>query len=168
MDSVAATRPSRDTDGPKDGARDASRVPLPRVTAASSILNVLRQDILSMALKPGEPLAEKVLTARFGVSRTPVREALMRLAEEGLVDVFPQSGTYVGRIPFNGLPEAVVIRQALEGADDLAGPRLPDIIERYGILWPEPAPALPHHAVLFSRSIPGTGRARSLRPAAPR
>lgn len=116
MDSVAATRPSRDTDGPKDGARDVSRVPLPRVTAASSILNVLRQDILSMALKPGEPLAEKVLTARFGVSRTPVREALMRLAEEGLVDVFPQSGTYVGRIPFNGLPEAVVIRQALEGA----------------------------------------------------
>jgi DNA-binding GntR family transcriptional regulator len=95
---------------------EAQRVPLARVTAASSILGVLRHDILSMALRPAEPLAEKVLTARFGVSRTPVREALMRLAEEGLVDIFPQSGTYVARIPFHGLPEAVVIRQALEGA----------------------------------------------------
>lgn len=69
-----------------------------------------------MRLKPGEPLSEKVLTARFGVSRTPVREALMRLSEEGLVDIFPQSGTYVALIPMAGLPEAVVIRQALEGA----------------------------------------------------
>jgi GntR family transcriptional regulator, rspAB operon transcriptional repressor len=89
---------------------------LPRVTAASSIHAVLRGDILSMALKPGEALPEKVLTERFHVSRTPVREALMRLGEEGLVDIFPQSGTYVGRIPLKALPEAVVIRQALEGA----------------------------------------------------
>lgn len=91
------------------------KVRLPRVTAAGHILGVLRQDILSVRLKPGEALAEKVLTARFGVSRTPVREALMRLAEEGLVEIYPQSGTYVGRIPVASLPEAVVIRQALEG-----------------------------------------------------
>ncbi len=89
---------------------------IPRVTAASSIHAVLRGDILSMVLKPGEALPEKVLTERFRVSRTPVREALMRLGEEGLVDIFPQSGTYVGRIPLRALPEAVVIRQALEGA----------------------------------------------------
>ena len=91
------------------------RVRLPRMTAASHILGVLRQDILSVRLKPGEALAEKLLTARFGVSRTPVREALVRLAEEGLVEIYPQSGTYVGRIPADSLPEAVVIRQALEG-----------------------------------------------------
>ncbi|MCU0884248.1 MAG: GntR family transcriptional regulator [Beijerinckiaceae bacterium] len=96
-----------------DAAPDRARPP--RMTAASHILGVLRQDILSVRLKPGEALSEKWLTARFGVSRTPVREALMRLAEEGLVEIYPQSGTYVGRIPAASLPEAVVIRQALEG-----------------------------------------------------
>jgi len=63
---------------------------------------------------PGTPLQEKTLTQRFGVSRTPVREALIRLAEDGLVDVFPQSGTFVSRVPVEALPEAVQIRQALE------------------------------------------------------
>ena len=44
----------------------------------------------------------------------PVREAVLRLADDGLVEVFPQSGTYVSRIPLNRLPEAIVIRKALE------------------------------------------------------
>ena len=67
-----------------------------------------------MEALPGTPLAEKTLTQRFGVSRTPVREALIRLAEIGLIDVFPQSGTFVSRIPVAAIPEAVAIRQALE------------------------------------------------------
>jgi DNA-binding GntR family transcriptional regulator len=67
-----------------------------------------------MSLVPGTPLQEKTLTERFGVSRTPVREALIRLAEDGLVDVFPQSGTFVSRIPVEGIPEAALIRQTLE------------------------------------------------------
>ncbi len=62
------------------------------------------------------PLSEKELTERFGVSRTPIREALIRLAEEGLVDIRPQAGTFVSRIPLSAIPEAVVVRQALEGA----------------------------------------------------
>jgi GntR family transcriptional regulator, rspAB operon transcriptional repressor len=85
-----------------------------RVTAASLILKDIRNDILDMTLVPGTPLSEKILTERYKVSRTPVREALIRLAEEGLVDIFPQSGTFVGRIPVDALPEAVVVRQALE------------------------------------------------------
>lgn len=52
---------------------------------------------------------------RFGVSRTPVREALIRLSEVGLVDVFPQSGTFVSRVAVSAIPEAVLIRRALEG-----------------------------------------------------
>jgi GntR family transcriptional regulator, rspAB operon transcriptional repressor len=92
-----------------------------RPTASSHILAYLRQSILDLSLPPGTPLSEKELTERFGVSRTPVREALIRLAEERLVDIFPQSGTFVGRIPVAGLPEAVVIRKALElAALDLA------------------------------------------------
>ena len=87
-----------------------------RATAASQILAELRRLILDVVLPPGMPLSEKDLTERFGVSRTPVREALIRLAEERLVDIFPQSGTFVGRIPYAELPEAVVIRKALETA----------------------------------------------------
>ncbi|MGL4637920.1 MAG: GntR family transcriptional regulator [Beijerinckiaceae bacterium] len=93
--------------------RDAPNV---RVTASSVILKDIRDDILDVTLIPGTPLSEKTLTERYNVSRTPVREALIRLAEEGLVDIFPQSGTFVGRIPVDALPEAVVVRQALEGA----------------------------------------------------
>lgn len=87
-----------------------------RATAATHILAQLRQAILALALPPGAPLSEKELTLRFGVSRTPVREALIRLSEERLVDIFPQSGTFVARIPLASLPEAVVIRKALETA----------------------------------------------------
>lgn len=86
----------------------------PRSTAASMVLDSLRRAILAVQLKPGEPLNEKEIAARFGISRTPVREALIRLKEEGLVEIFPQSGTFVSRIPAEDLPEAVVIRQALE------------------------------------------------------
>src|SRR5690606_11520227 len=44
----------------------------------------------------------------------PAREAMQRLADEGLVEIFPQSGTFVARIPYEELPEAMVIRKALE------------------------------------------------------
>lgn len=89
---------------------------LARETTASVILARLRAAILDMSLPPGTALIEKELTERFGVSRTPVREALIRLAEDRLVDIFPQSGTFVGRIPLAALPEAVIIRKALETA----------------------------------------------------
>lgn len=85
-----------------------------RLTVANAILEQLRNDILALTLKPGTPLAEVALCQRFGVSRTPLREALIRLAEEGLVEIFPQSGTFVSRIPIAALPDAVVVRQALE------------------------------------------------------
>ncbi len=84
-------------------------------------------------------LQEKRIAEEFGVSRTPVREALLRLAETGLVEIFPQSGTFVSRIPLSAIPEAVVIRKSLERttveraaqvatADDIA--RLDTIIAR--------------------------------------
>ena len=92
------------------------RRPLTRVTTAAAVFEELRQSIVSMELPPGAPLPEKALTQRFGVSRTPVREALIRLAEIGLVDVRPQSGTSVSRVPVAAIPEALAIRQAVEGA----------------------------------------------------
>lgn len=95
-----------------------SRLEIPasarRLTAAASICETLRDAIVALRLAPGSPIQEKELTTLFGVSRTPVREALIRLAEEGLVDIRPQSGTFVSRIPLAALPEAVIVRQALE------------------------------------------------------
>lgn len=91
-------------------------VPMRRTTTAAAIHERLFDSILSLELSPGTPLQEKVIAEQFGVSRTPVREAIIRLAEAGLVDIFPQSGTFVSRVPVNAIPEAVMIRKALEGA----------------------------------------------------
>jgi len=83
-------------------------------TAAAAIHALLRDDILSLRREPGSQLNEKDIAAQHGVSRTPVREALLRLSDEGLVDIVSKSGTYVSRIPLGDLPEAITIRRVLE------------------------------------------------------
>jgi GntR family transcriptional regulator, rspAB operon transcriptional repressor len=86
-----------------------------RVTTTSALIyQTLRNEIVSLRRRPGESILEKEIGAQFGVSRTPVREAILRLAAEKLVEIFPQSGTFVARIPIDELPEAIVIRKALE------------------------------------------------------
>jgi len=82
--------------------------------AAHLIYREVREDIVSMRRKPGEPIVERQIAVTRGVSRTPVREALLRLADEDLVEIFPQSGTFVARIPVAALPEAILMRTALE------------------------------------------------------
>jgi DNA-binding GntR family transcriptional regulator len=82
--------------------------------AAHRVYRDLRDDIVSMRRQPGQPIVEKDIALKRGVSRTPVREALLRLADEALVDIFPQSGTFVARIPASALPEAILMRTALE------------------------------------------------------
>lgn len=84
------------------------------VSAAQTVYAAVREEIVAMRMTPGAVLLEKQIAHNFGVSRTPVREALLKLAGEGLVDIFPQSGTFVSRIPFDALPEVMVIRSALE------------------------------------------------------
>ncbi|MFC2254846.1 GntR family transcriptional regulator [Labrys portucalensis] len=86
-----------------------------RITSATQVFETLRSEIIALRLRPGTPLQDKALIDRFHVSRTPVREALIRLAELGLVDIFPQSGTFVSQIPVSAIPEAVLVRRALEG-----------------------------------------------------
>jgi GntR family transcriptional regulator, rspAB operon transcriptional repressor len=96
-------------------------------TAAALVHRVLRDDIIAMRIAPGEPISEKLVALNHGISRTPVREALLRLASEHLVEIFPQSGTFVARIPLAMLPEAILVRKALEsitvrGATERADP----------------------------------------------
>lgn len=76
----------------------------------------LRQSILEVSLVPGAALAETEIAGRFGTSRTPVREALLRLADEGLIEIRPQRGTYVSRMSVARLEEALFVREAVEGA----------------------------------------------------
>lgn len=84
------------------------------VPAAVRIRDDLRDAIASLRLRPGAAILEKDLAQIYGVSRTPVREAIAKLVQEGLVSVFPQAGTFVSRIPLHELPETLVIRSSLE------------------------------------------------------
>jgi len=72
-------------------------------------------DILSGALRPRERISERDLVSRFGVSRTPVREAIKRLALENLVAVFPRRGTFASEINITDLAHISDVRQQLEG-----------------------------------------------------
>jgi GntR family transcriptional regulator, rspAB operon transcriptional repressor len=82
--------------------------------AAPQVFERLREEILSLSLPPGAILSRPELAERFGVSATPVRDALMRLDEEGLVEVFPQHATVVSRIDVKLAEQAHFLRQALE------------------------------------------------------
>src|SRR3979490_3484202 len=74
----------------------------------------LRKLIPSLALPPGSPLSRNSLAEQFGVSSTPIRDALMRLEEEGLVEVFPQYATVVSRVDVRLAQQAHFLRQAVE------------------------------------------------------
>jgi DNA-binding GntR family transcriptional regulator len=100
---------------PARHALSAGRADRRRGESASTLIyRALREQIVSLARKPGEPIIEKDIAQAQSVSRTPVREALLRLAAEGLVDTIAKSGTFVARIPISALPEAIVVRKALE------------------------------------------------------
>lgn len=78
------------------------------------IYRYLRKDIVTCAIRPGSLLSEKEVSARFNVSRQPVREAFIKLAEAGLVQVLPQRGTFVRKISARRVADGRFIREAVE------------------------------------------------------
>jgi DNA-binding GntR family transcriptional regulator len=74
-----------------------------RGAGAKIVYDLLRDEILNLKLAPGSPIDEVQLGERFGMSRTPIREALVRLAEEGLVSTLPNRSTMVAQIDFLNL-----------------------------------------------------------------
>ncbi|MEP9376418.1 GntR family transcriptional regulator [Aquabacter sp. CN5-332] len=76
----------------------------------------IRQDIIVLRLMPGARMSENELARRFGTSRTPVREALFRLVDEGLIEVLPQRGTFITRISLRAVKKARFVREAMEVA----------------------------------------------------
>jgi len=99
------------TDRPALAKLDVNREPMAR-----QVTRALRQAIVSMRISPGEMLSEQDLAQRFGVSRSPVREALIKLSEAGLVRVLPQRGTQVVKISRSAVEDARFIREAVECA----------------------------------------------------
>lgn len=79
-----------------------------------NVYYTLLKNIVNLNLKPGEPLNVKNISEHLNVSRTPVRDALIKLAKEGLVDVFPQKGTSVSKIDLRRVQEEQFLRQSLE------------------------------------------------------
>ena len=85
-------------------------------TARDYALRILKANIISMDLEPGAMVSENELSAQMGLSRTPVREALMDLAKYRVVDVLPQRGSRIALIDYALVEEARFAREVLEVA----------------------------------------------------
>ena len=88
----------------------------PQRAIGGQVYEFLRQAITRTCIKPGTVLSENKLSEIFGVSRQPVREALMRLRMEGLLAVYPQRGSVVQKISVSNLKQICFIRTAIETA----------------------------------------------------
>lgn len=82
--------------------------------AAPQVFEVLRERIVALELAPGTVLSRAELAEQFGLSQTPIRDALIRLGEEGLVDIFPQHATVVSRIDVPAAVQSHFLRRAIE------------------------------------------------------
>jgi len=87
---------------------------LARGTVTTDVTNILRDAIVSLALRPGEVLDKNAICDQLGVSRFPVSEAFSRLQGEGLVDILPQRGSIVSLVRIADVREYMLIRKALE------------------------------------------------------
>jgi DNA-binding GntR family transcriptional regulator len=83
---------------------------------AEQVFRTLRSAIVTMRLQPGEALSEQEIAGRLNVSRQPVREAFIKLADDGLVRVVPQRGTFVMKISAEAVTNARFVREAVECA----------------------------------------------------
>ena len=85
-------------------------------TKPNKVYEDLKAMILTFKLKPGEAIGEVDIAQKFGVSRTPVRDAFKRLEAEGLIEVKSHIGTYVTLIDVNQISDAIFIREHIEKA----------------------------------------------------
>ncbi|RDG30940.1 GntR family transcriptional regulator, partial [Streptomyces corynorhini] len=101
-----------------------------RGTSRRAVYTTLRRKVLTLEFPPGSALSENELAASLGVSRTPVRESLILLSEEGLVQVFPQVGSFVSRVDPAKVADAQFLREAVELAslEDLPAEPAPELV----------------------------------------
>ena len=123
--SPAEDSPDRDSDAPatdsSDRDRDAPTGPL----FAERAYRELRDRIVTLRLPPGTVLREDALMRELGIGRTPLREAVKRLALENLVAVQPRRGTFVSAVEASDIVHITEVRAELEGyAAELAARRM--------------------------------------------
>jgi DNA-binding GntR family transcriptional regulator len=87
----------------------------PRELLADRAYAELRDRIVTLRIAPGEPIDEDLIGGELGIGRTPVREAIKRLALENLVTVFPRRGTFASEINITDLADISDVRAQLEG-----------------------------------------------------
>ena len=95
---------------------DFTLKPIQPVSTRDAVYDSLRTLILQLELPPGTAISEKDISLKFNVSRTPVRDSFVRLAQEGLLEVYPQRGSYVSLIDIDLVEEARFMREQLEVA----------------------------------------------------
>ena len=83
----------------------------------SAVYNALRKNIMSLQLKPGTVMSTQEVAKTLNVSRTPVREAFIRLQRDGLIKMFPQKETIVSKIDFSKVEQERFVRESLECAN---------------------------------------------------
>ncbi|WNS44189.1 GntR family transcriptional regulator [Paenibacillus sp. MMS20-IR301] len=84
------------------------------MTSKKEIMTYLKQEILSLALKPGDIISETVLSERFQLSRTPIRDVLKQLSLEHYVDIYPKKGNLVSYIDLESVEQIIYLRNVLE------------------------------------------------------
>jgi DNA-binding GntR family transcriptional regulator len=88
-----------------------------RYQVKEAIVTYLRVAIVSGELRPGQTLHESDLTKQFGASRSPIREALVQLEQEGLVTTIPKKGSVITAIDKGQLRQALFVRSSLEATN---------------------------------------------------
>jgi DNA-binding GntR family transcriptional regulator len=101
------------TEPPWRGDAPGPRVSRP-ASAGAQAFATLRHAIVTLTLQPGQSFSEQEVAQQLGISRTPVREAFIKLAEAGLVEVRPQRRTVVRKISVKAVKDARFVREALE------------------------------------------------------
>lgn len=87
-----------------------------RLPVSDQVYRLLRHEIVMLRFPPGTSISESALCRKFGVSRTPIRAAIQRLVEEGLVEVFPNRGSFVAPIRLGALEDSQFVRLSIEVA----------------------------------------------------
>ncbi|MCF6096840.1 GntR family transcriptional regulator [Thermovorax subterraneus] len=87
-----------------------------RENAREYAIRVLYHNIINMNLEPGQQISESEISKVLGISRTPVREALIELSKLSLVEIYPQRGTYISKIDMDRVEESRFARCVLEKA----------------------------------------------------
>ena len=89
---------------------------MPKESARDYALRVLKGNIISLDLKPGTAISENELATEIGISRTPVREAIIELAKAYLIEIYPQRGSFVSLIDPKMVEEARFLRRVMDTA----------------------------------------------------